>query len=199
MFEGTQHVSVWPVGAPEAGGCRQVSVSINVPLASAAAFVTEGEWKRTAVRICPWLRELFRNDASREPRPIVYRYGDVVLRRHAIGRLAFIGDAAHSMSPQLGQGVRLALQDAQCLAEALGDSADLVAALGSFDAGQRRRLAPSQRACRFLTPWFQSHYTLLAATRDRLAGPIGRSPYVRARMHALLTGGNVVGGQSAPS
>ena len=46
-------------------------------------------------------------------------YRDAVLRRWSRGRLVLIGDAAHSMSPQLGQGVNMALMDALALRDAL--------------------------------------------------------------------------------
>lgn len=35
-------------------------------------------------------------------------YRDVVLSRYGEGRIGIIGDAAHAMSPQLGQGVNMA-------------------------------------------------------------------------------------------
>ena len=44
-------------------------------------------------------------------------------------RVAIFGDAAHALSPQLGQGVNLALMDAAVLAHSLATQPSLPAAL----------------------------------------------------------------------
>ena len=48
------------------------------------------------------------------------RYGHHTMKLPAGRRLAVIGDAAHSTSPQLGQGANMALLDAAALSHALG-------------------------------------------------------------------------------
>ncbi|MBT2441854.1 FAD-dependent monooxygenase [Streptomyces sp. ISL-36] len=60
------------------------------------------------------------------------------------GRVALLGDAAHAMTPNLGQGACQALEDAVVLAAALGhpraaDGTDIRAALASYDAERRPR------------------------------------------------------------
>ena len=57
------------------------------------------------------------------------RYGHHTLWRPFSDRLAIIGDAAHSTSPQLGQGVNMGLLDAQALTVALRTRDDLSSAL----------------------------------------------------------------------
>src|SRR5262249_308511 len=47
------------------------------------------------------------------------RYADVHLPCPHVGRAVFIGDCAHAMSPQLGQGANMALIDAWVLVHAL--------------------------------------------------------------------------------
>lgn len=67
------------------------------------------------------------------------RYRDVVLHRPTLGRLVFIGDAAHAMSPQLGQGVNMALMDAAALADSLHEHTDVDEALAPpmYTSGRR--------------------------------------------------------------
>ncbi|MGW5739056.1 MULTISPECIES: FAD-dependent monooxygenase [Streptomyces] len=55
------------------------------------------------------------------------------------GRVALLGDAAHAMTPNLGQGACQALEDAVTLAHCLDATADLAAALRSYDALRRPR------------------------------------------------------------
>lgn len=61
------------------------------------------------------------------------------------GRVVLIGDAAHPMTPDLGQGGCQAIEDAVVLAECLAVSTDIALALSEF---QRRRLGRIRRVVR---------------------------------------------------
>ncbi|MFB9463776.1 FAD-dependent monooxygenase [Streptomyces cinereospinus] len=55
------------------------------------------------------------------------------------GRVALLGDAAHAMTPNLGQGACQALEDAVTLAHCLDGTPDTAAALGLYDRLRRPR------------------------------------------------------------
>ena len=116
------------------------------------------------------------------------RYRDVVLRCSWRGRCVFIGDAAHGMSPQLGQGVNMALLDAQALAASLGVHADIDVALADYARQRKSHVAIYRYLSRWLTPLFQSDLNLLAPLRDTLFGPLGRLPGARTQMLRILAG-----------
>lgn len=57
----------------------------------------------------------------------------------AHGRVGLLGDAAHAMTPNLGQGACQALEDAVTLAHCLDGTPDITAALTSYDLQRRPR------------------------------------------------------------
>ncbi|MEO5560947.1 MAG: FAD-dependent monooxygenase, partial [Dokdonella sp.] len=116
------------------------------------------------------------------------RYRDVVLRRPWRERTVFIGDAAHGMSPQLGQGVNMALLDAQALANELRLHKDVEVGLAAYARERTRHVAIYQTLSRWLTPLFQSDSRLLAPLRDRFFGPLGRLPLAKPQMLKILAG-----------
>ncbi|GGA45540.1 FAD-dependent oxidoreductase [Dyella nitratireducens] len=116
------------------------------------------------------------------------RYRDVVMHAPVQGRVVFIGDAAHAMSPQLGQGVNMAMLDAEALALALAASSGLDEALQAYARNRRAHLSVYQRLSRWLTPWFQSERNALATWRDLGFGPLGRWSFTRGQMLKILTG-----------
>lgn len=99
-------------------------------------------------------------------------YADVRMQRWHDGRVLAIGDCAHAMSPQLGQGANMALVDAAALADALGEAPehgpaiDWPAAFARYGAARRDHLRYYRQASRLLTPLFQSHSSALAVLRD---------------------------------
>ncbi len=114
-------------------------------------------------------------------------YGDVRMSRWHDDGIVVLGDAGHAMSPQLGQGVNLALADAACLARCIA-SHPLPAALRQY---QRRRLLTLcyyQYATRWLTPWFQSDHQWLTPLRRIFFAIAGSIPVARRVMTLSMAG-----------
>jgi 2-polyprenyl-6-methoxyphenol hydroxylase-like FAD-dependent oxidoreductase len=61
------------------------------------------------------------------------------------GCVALLGDAAHAMAPNLGQGANSALVDSAVLAQELARAADVASALDAYDARRRPAVQKVQR------------------------------------------------------
>jgi len=77
-------------------------------------------------------------------------------RRLANGPVCVIGDAAHSMSPQLGLGTTLAVQDALALADAVGERG-AIAGAAMYSTRRLGVVRSYQLLSKGLTPCFQAH------------------------------------------
>ncbi|MGI5220441.1 FAD-dependent oxidoreductase [Nocardia sp. CA-290969] len=70
------------------------------------------------------------------------------LRSYTRGPIALLGDAAHAMTPNLGQGANLAIEDAVTAAALLDRHSDIATALTAYDRLRRARVEPLQRLSR---------------------------------------------------
>ncbi len=110
--------------------------------------------------------------------PAAYR--QISLPRWHDGTLVLVGDAAHALSPQLGQGANLALMDAAALFDA--------GSLDEYEAARRKQARFYAFGARALNAVFQNDFDAMAWPRDRLMPLAARVPWARRRMLAVLSG-----------
>lgn len=144
------------------------------------------EWKKSVLELAPQAKEFLEQIHTHDDLSIA-SYHDVVMRKWHTHNTAILGDAAHALSPQLGQGVNLALVDASTLAQCLREST-LPQALEKYSERRKKHLGFYQYATRWATPFFQSDYSLLGIARD-LSFPLMNSfPWARKQMTATMAG-----------
>ncbi len=102
--------------------------------------------------------------------------------------LVRVGDAAHSTSPQLGQGVNMALLDACALASAMQSEADIRSAMASYHRQRRLHVALYQAASAAFTPFYQSDSRTLPWIRDTIVPPLAQMRPSRRLLASLVSG-----------
>lgn len=166
----------------------------SLPLSEHDAWRTSGldAWKTRVRRLAGEPAEVYLEQLHDSAQLTLAAYADVRMQRWNDGRVLAIGDCAHAMSPQLGQGANMALVDAAALADALGNSADEQqhaldwnAIFSRYGEARRDHLRYYRQASRLLTPLFQSNSNTLAVLRD-LALMLARHNRF-GRQHAVST------------
>ena len=109
----------------------------------------------------------------------------------ARGRVALLGDAAHALTPNMGQGAGMAMEDAAVLAEELSRAArgetDVPSALASYVTRRRPRVDAIVRLSREIGEEGQLTGALACWLRNRRISRDGRSPErTRAALERLL-------------
>lgn len=182
-------IGLLPVGTRPGDDTPRLSFFWSLPIADFDAWRARGlpAWRDEIAQLWPEVDACLADTV--DPDQLARAsYRDVTLRQWHRDRLVVLGDAAHGMSPQLGQGVNMALMDALALRDALRGQDDVPAALGAYQRERQAHVGVYQFWSRWLTPIFQSDRDWVARARDIAFLPAGRLPGGRGHMLRVLSG-----------
>jgi 2-polyprenyl-6-methoxyphenol hydroxylase-like FAD-dependent oxidoreductase len=182
-------IGVLPIGRPDAASGEMAAFFWSLKPEQADRVKADGiaAWRDRVIRLWPECAAHMAQIPDFECLSLA-RYGHHTLPFPAGRRLAVIGDAAHSASPQLGQGANMALLDAAALAHALAAASTVQDGLSAYCAARRRHVRLFQALSRVFTPFYQSDSTLLPFLRDRLVATVARVPPAPAILAAMVAG-----------
>lgn len=178
---------VLPIGQLPNDPPPRAAVFWSLPLAALDQWPAQnmGEWRSQVAALWPEMAD-FTETLTDPAQMTPARYTHGTLRRPYAPALAFIGDAAHRASPQLGQGANMALLDAMALAEALRLDPD--EALPRYAQMRRWHVRIYQAMSAAFTPMYQSSSKILPRLRDHFLAPASTLPPVPRILTALVSG-----------
>lgn len=182
-------IGLLPVGTRPGDPVPRLSFFWSLPVAEFDPWRTRGlpAWRDEVARLWPEADACLA-DTVESGQLARASYRDVTLRQWYRDRLVVLGDAAHGMSPQLGQGVNMALMDATALRDQLRAHEDIGPALAAYQRVRQAHVGVYQFWSRWLTPVFQSDHDWIAHARDVAFLPAGRLPGGRGHMLRVLSG-----------
>ena len=136
-------------------------------------------WRDQVIGLSPLAQEVFA-DLGDFDAVAFTTYHRTSMKRPYNAHVVCLGDAAHSMSPHLGQGANLALLDAECLAFSLEEADSPSEAFSLYHGRRRGQILYYATLSRLLTPFFQSRGWVLGVGRNvalplmSLVGPMRR-------------------------
>lgn len=182
-------IGVLPIGQPDAGAEKMAAFFWSLKPDDADKVRAAGldVWKERVIGLWPECRAYVDQIGSFDQLALA-RYGHHTLTRPAGRRLAIIGDAAHSTSPQLGQGANMALLDAAALAHAVECSSSIEDALDAYVRARRTHVRVFQALSWMFTPFYQSDSVVLPFIRDRLVATLAKIPPAPQLLASMVAG-----------
>jgi 2-polyprenyl-6-methoxyphenol hydroxylase-like FAD-dependent oxidoreductase len=182
-------IGVLPIGRPEPGAEKMAAFFWSLKPADADEVRARGldGWKERVIRLWPE-SEAYTSQIDSFDQLSLARYGHHTMKRPVGRRLAVIGDAAHSTSPQLGQGANMALLDAASLSHALARTDSVEVALEAYAKARRWHVRAFQALSLAFTPFYQSDSVALPFIRDRLVATVAKIPPAPQFLASMVAG-----------
>ncbi len=182
-------IGVLPVGKRFPGDDLQTTFFWSLKTIDYPRWKTRalGAWRDEVVRLWPATEKLMA-EVNHSDQMVLASYSHHTLPLPFGERIVFIGDSAHSTSPQLGQGANMALLDVRALTMALDKSASLTEALALYARRRRLHVRLYQLMSAVFTPFYQSDSHILPFLRDGLVAPLSRVPLVARGLARIVSG-----------
>ena len=180
---------VLPIGRQTETGHQQTAFFWSLKTADYPIWQREGLkiWKDRVQNLWPETAELL--SSITDPNQLTMAsYHHHTLPLPYGQNLVFIGDSAHSTSPQLGQGANMALMDVAVLTHALEANTSLETALAAYAAGRRNHIKLYQALSYAFTPFYQSDSSVLPIMRDYLVPIAARLPPIQKLLANIVSG-----------
>ena len=180
---------VLPIGKQHEKGELQTAFFWSLKTADYAPWKAAGlnVWKRQVETLWPETAPLLHTISSVDQLTLA-NYDHHTLSLPYGKNLVFIGDSAHSTSPQLGQGANMALLDVMALTQALEQNHNLETALQAYASARRNHVKLYQALSLLFTPFYQSDSTVLPMVRDYVVASLSRLPPAQKLLAAVVSG-----------
>ncbi|MDE2445384.1 MAG: FAD-dependent monooxygenase [Alphaproteobacteria bacterium] len=182
-------IGVLPIGKRFPGDNHHAAFFWSLKSADYTQWQAEGldRWKSHVAQLWPETQPLLNTILSADQMTMA-RYDHHTLSLPFGDSLVFIGDSAHSTSPQLGQGANMALLDVMALTGALKTASTLQQALHNYAAARRWHVRLYQAMSAIFTPFYQSDSQILPMLRDYLVAGASMVPSSQKLLANLVAG-----------
>lgn len=173
---------------PMGGGSCSFFWGIRSDLESRLRRSNFNSWREDALSVCPEAEELLSSIHSFEQLKFT-RYRHALIRRQFTHNTLLLGDAAHPMSPHLGQGANMALVDAARFAQHFFNSKNFEQACSNFTRERRGQVRYYSILSLLLSPFFQSNDLFITEKlRDWILPIMSNTPWIKGQMALTMAG-----------